>query len=405
MARVTITEYRAKKLILGDAYQGISVHPDLEFPKGRPLEKGGKYVVKVDQGVKGRFKKGLLFLDQSAEDVPKALATLQKKGYSRFLIEPYTPHDEKDERYLSLERVRDGIRIMYARVGGVEIESYPEQIQTYTIYGTSDSPPYMEGVSPEFLSHVLRIFEEQYFSFLEINPLVGEIPLDAAVMVDSAAAFFVRGWGDDDIVEARQAPFGSTQGTHPAEAHIAALQKTSPASLKLTVLNPDGALWFLLSGGGGSIVVLDEVVTGGGGALIGNYGEYSGGPSREETYLYAKEVLGLLLASKGTALRRVQQVHRKQAQGKKALVIAGGVANFTDVGTTFAGIIDALKEVREEIKKQNIPIYVRRGGPHEKEGLGEMRAFLTASGIVHTVHGSEALITSAATEAVEFVRK
>ncbi len=157
----------------------------------------------------------------------------------------------------------------------------------------------------------------------------------------AAAQFFVKGaWTGEDLPPAR--------AKHPAESRVNELQKTTPASLKLTVLNPDGSLFFLLSGGGGSIVIEDQAALAGLGSSIGNYGEYSGGPTREETYLYAREVIGLLLAS--TAPRR-------------ALIIAGGVANFTDVAKTFAGIIDALGERAQELREAGVKVFVRRGGP------------------------------------------
>jgi ATP-citrate lyase beta-subunit len=126
------------------------------------------------------------------------------------------------------------------------------------------------------------------------------------------------------------------------------------------------------------------------GASIGNYGEYSGGPTRQETYLYAKEVIQLMLASKAK---------------KKALVIAGGVANFTDVKKTFAGIIDAFAEHVAAMRKQGIRVFVRRGGPNEKAGLALMRDFLTEQDLFGSVYGSDAVITQAVDDAVSFLKK
>lgn len=375
MPRVKLTEFRAKKLLIGDAYRGFQIRDDAlgAAPKVPLWGRNERYVVKVDQGVKQRFKKGLLFLDQSAADVPKAIAVLKKKGYARFLIEPFSPHDAADEQYLSLERVQGGIRILKAKTGGVDIESHPETIEAslYTGIGTLDP----------FLTHAVRVFEENFFSFLEINPLVCTTPLDAAVLVDSSAAFFADDWSEDDIVE--------SSIRYPAETRVAELQKTSPASFKLTVLNPNGSLFFLLSGGGGSIVIADAAALQGCGKEIGNYGEYSGGPSREETYLYAKEVIELMLHSKAK---------------KKALVIAGGIANFTDIKATFSGIIDALSEARTKMRKAGIKIYVRRGGPNEQEGLSLMRAFLEREKLLGAVYGSDAIITRAVEDAVRFVQ-
>jgi len=52
---------------------------------------------------------------------------------------------------------------------------------------------------------------------------------------------------------------------------------------------------------------------------------------------------------------------------KRALLIGGGIANFTDVAATFNGIIRALKE-REKLKASRMHIYVRRGGPNYQSG-------------------------------------
>eukprot|EP00967_Tisochrysis_lutea_P104423 scaffold158482_cov35-Tisochrysis_lutea.AAC.5 len=48
----------------------------------------------------------------------------------------------------------------------------------------------------------------------------------------------------------------------------------------------------------------------------------------------------------------------------KCLIIGGGIANFTNVATTFGGIIRALKKHREAILEHRIAIFVRRGGPN-----------------------------------------
>ncbi|MEK9161104.1 MAG: ATP citrate lyase citrate-binding domain-containing protein [Patescibacteria group bacterium] len=380
MPRVKLTEHKAKNLILGEAYTGVALGVGDTAPEGT-------WVVKVDQGVKKRMKQGLVKVKVSPKEIPSALSEWSQKGFSRFIAEPFLPHESSDEQYLSLERVREGIRLLYAKEGGIEIEEHPEKVKSHLITKDANIANIAQetGIPDSFLTHLLDTFNKMHFAFLEINPLVilGDQVhlLDAAVLVDSAGEFFVRGeWTEDDVVEGRSA--------HEAEEKVASLQKTTPASLKLSVLNEDGSLFFLLSGGGGSIVIADEAALQGQGEAIGNYGEYSGGPTREETYLYAKEVLALMLSSKAK---------------KKALVIAGGVANFTDVAKTFAGIRDALTEVADELKAQGIKIFIRRGGPNESKGLTDMKAFLETQGLLGSVHGSDAVITSAVDDAIHFV--
>ena len=381
MARVKISEYRAKKILLGDAYKGVSVHADGKMK----LPKSGVWVTKVDQGVKKRFKQGLVAVAVSPAQATKKISEW-KKGFSQFLLEPFVPHEPKEEQYLSLERVREGIRVLHAGEGGIDIEAYPEKVRTYIVANDGDVAKVSSAakIPAGFLRQLFDSFNANFFAFLEINPLVvrGEdiFLLDAACLVDSAGEFFTDSWSEDDIVKAKVA--------HEAEARVEELQKTTPASLKLSVVNPDGALFFLLSGGGGSIVITDEAQIEGAGKLIGNYGEYSGGPSREETYLYAKEIVALMLASKAK---------------RKALVIAGGVANFTDVRKTFAGIIDALTEYAPKLRAQKIQVFVRRGGPNEKVGLELMREFLEHEKLLGSIHGSDAVITSAIEDAISFI--
>jgi ATP-citrate lyase beta-subunit len=381
MPRVKLTEYRAKTILLGDAYKGTSVHAGerVSLPEGT-------YVGKVDQGVKKRMKQGLVALNKTGKELEAFFQECAKKGFSHFIVEPMFPHEASEERYVSFERVRGGIRVLFAQEGGIEIEEHLEKVQTLfiTAQGDIETVATKTGIPSNFLQTILHAFDTDYFAFLEINPLVVRGThvhlLDAAVLVDSAAHFFAHGWSASDIVK--------SAAKHSAEAAVEELAATTPASLKLNVINPNGSLFFLLSGGGGSIVIADEAELRGAGKEIGNYGEYSGGPTREETYLYAKEVIGLMLASDAK---------------KKALVIAGGVANFTDVKTTFGGIIDALQEQAEQLREGGVRIFIRRGGPNEKEGLALMRAFLEKENVLGSVYGSDAVITSAVDDAIDYL--
>lgn len=383
MSRVKISEWKAKKLLLKDAYQGIQLHAG----EKHSLPDGG-FVLKVDQGIKKRFKQGLVSLDQSAKDSARAIREWEAKGFSQFILEPMLPHEQSEEQYFSLERIRDGIRMLHTKEGGVDIEAHPEKVQTYTIRSADNVSRVAQesGLPEQFLQTVFDAFDAYFFAFLEINPLVvqGDTVhlLDAAVLVDSAGEFFVKeAWQGGDIVKAR--------AKHQAEEKIEALAATTPASLKLSVINPDGSLFFLLSGGGGSIVIADEAQLEGVGDRIANYGEYSGGPTREETYLYAKEIIQLLIDSPAKT---------------KALIIAGGVANFTDVRKTFLGIIDALSETAEILRDQKVKVFVRRGGPNEAAGLALMKEFLTKENLLGSVHGSGTIITKAVDEAIDYIR-
>lgn len=88
---------------------------------------------------------------------------------------------------------------------------------------------------------------------------------------------------------------------------------------------------------------------------LANYGEYSGAPSEQQTYEYAKTILSLMTKEK----------HRDG----KILIIGGGIANFTNVAATFKGIVKALQEFQPKLVEFNIKIFVRRAGPNYQEGL------------------------------------
>lgn len=375
MARIKLSEFRAKSLLV-PGYEGHALKLETLDADVLLLKDNVAYVVKVDQGIKKRGKQGLLRLDVTKENVPQAVRELSEKGFTRFIAEAMLPHDEAEEKYVSFERTAEGIAVSYSDHGGIDIEEHPQSLMRTT--DVSEVP-----LPTELIESIIAVMNAEHMSFVEINPLVKQgdryVFLDAAVLVDSAGEQYAH-WTSDDVVEARK--------MSAAEAAVAELNENSTAALSFRVLNPDGALWLLLSGGGASITIADEAHNAGKATVIGNYGEYSGGPTTEETYLYAQQVLKQMLASRAP---------------KKALVIAGGVANFTDVKKTFAGIMQALKETLEECKSQKVKVFVRRGGPNELEGLASMKKFLTDNELFGSVHGSDVVLTDVIHEALEYV--
>lgn len=375
MARVKLSEYRAKTLLV-PAYQGRQIRLDSLERDIAMLDDTTRYVVKVDQGVKKRGKQGLLVVDVMKVDVEEIVKRLSDKGFTRFIAEPLVLHNEDDEQYLSFERTAKGVCMTYAPHGGVDVEEQSHDM--HSTYDVSEVP-----LPASFLTHVMTVMNAEHCSFVEINPLLVNggtcTMLDAAVLVDSAGEVYSH-WTCDDVVEARHLT--------EAEAAVSALNDNATAALSFRVLNRDGAIWLLLSGGGASITIADEAHNEGKASLIGNYGEYSGGPTTEETYLYTKQVLSQMFQS---------------CASRFALVIAGGVANFTDVKKTFAGIIQALDEALDDCRQHKVKVFVRRGGPNEKEGLALMEEYLKKNDLFGSVHGSGAVLTDVVHEALEYV--
>jgi ATP citrate (pro-S)-lyase len=50
----------------------------------------------------------------------------------------------------------------------------------------------------------------------------------------------------------------------------------------------------MVAGGGASVIYSDTICALGGSEELANYGEYSGAPSEQQTYDYAKTILSLM---------------------------------------------------------------------------------------------------------------
>ena len=136
----------------------------------------------------------------------------------------------------------------------------------------------------------------------------------------------------------------------------------------------------MVAGGGASVIYSDTICDLGGAAELANYGEYSGAPSEQQTYEYAKTVLSLMLKE-------------KHSDGK-VLIIGGGIANFTNVAATFKGIVKVLQEYNLKLIENDISIFVRRGGPNYQEGLRVMREVAESLKLKMHVFGPETHMTA-----------
>jgi len=387
MARQRISEVRAKHLlseVFGRPYTGIVLDAQADWRERlTQLDPSKRYVIKVDQAAKRRAAQGLVKLDVPAAEVETAAAALMGRGFRYLLVEEFHPHDRSTERYLAMRRMRNGTSLMYAAHGGTDIEQRADTVHTDTLKPSSAAAAAAAlGLPVTSIEQLHELFNNHHLALLEINPLVVEDgaaqALDAAVEVDDAALNLVGGaWGAAD--------FRSKSGATPEEAAVEQLSARSPASFNLQVLNPDGQIFVLLSGGGASLVMVDEIAQQGAGPLLGNYGEYSGDPTADEVQFYTRQVLSLLLKSRNRP---------------KVLVVAGGVANFTNVATTFNGLIRALAEVAPQLRAEQVAIFVRRGGPHAAAGLRAMRQFLAREQLQGVVAGPEISLADVISAAV-----
>lgn len=389
MPRRKLSEYISKKIIhdaLDLPYVGWEIDDTADL---KAIVGFSRYVVKVDQAVKGRFKRGLVALDVPKTGIAAIVRKYASEGFEHFIVEPYVSHDSVAERYISISHDRAGLSLSYSKQGGIDIETNPESIVTVAINETTDWDVLARQTSftARQLHALVESFKQNHFTFLEINPYIqtdnGILLLDLAIEVDDAGQSFVSSWQNSDIREPKKT-------TYPQETAVQLLDKGSVASFNLSVINPNGSIFLLLSGGGASVVIADEIHNRGFGKDLANYGEYSGNPQAHEAQKYTSEVLELLLASSAP---------------RKVLFIGGAVANFTDIATTFSGVIAAIDANAEQLAAQHVKIYVRRGGPRQELGLKNIRAALEQYGILGGVYDPSITIVEALGAALEGLRK
>lgn len=371
-----------------------------------------RLVVKPDQLIKRRGKNKLVLVNA---DYNQAKAWMKEKSknpitiYGKFdangkptdkgivgqlnyfIIEPMVPHRDNDEYYVALTSTQAGDTIMFYHEGGVDVGDVDSKASRLEVpIGTLPTsldiekklipkiPSNRKKQLSGFIEALFKFYADLNFTYLEINPLImannSVIPLDLAAKLDSTAEFESgEKWGNITF----PAPFGRTLTEE--ETHIEHLDSKTGASLKLTVLNPEGRVWTMVAGGGASVIYADTITDLGYMNELANYGEYSGDPSEEFTYLYARTILDLMT--------------RKRNPKGKFLLIGGGIANFTDVASTFKGIIKALTEYQPKLQENNVRIFVRRGGPNYQEGLSQMRALGKKIGVPIEVYGPETHMT------------
>lgn len=373
MARVAITEFAAKKLLLGDTYPGISVTNSTYANEIAQLSYTHLFVVKVDTGIKKRGKAGLVTTNVARDTIQSVVAEFFNKGYERCLIEPHIPHEASEEKYLSLTLERTGVRIFYSNKGGVNIESNKDSLQDRLISYTEISKTNFNGLSIKGinLQNLFLKMKKNHISFLEINPYIVQnntcMALDLAVEIDSAKERSFPEWFQKNHIV-------SNQSNYPEEQQVLDLDARSQASFNLKILNPNGSILTLLSGGGASLVTFDTLVAHSLQGEIINYCEYSGAPTREETESFSNILFSVL---------------KKSSKEKKVILIAGGVSNFTNVLLTFEGVVDAIKHNLDSLKDHHVSFIVRRGGLLQEEGLLYLKNFLLDNKLPCEVYGPE----------------
>ena len=326
-----------------------------------------KLVVKAHEALGSRFKLGLVKVDldlKGAEAATKEMIGRHVGSItvSQVIVSEMIPH--KEEYYCAVKSTRTGTDILVAHCGGIEVESNWERVNRLALeVGQQPSADALERLAKDagftgsllkkmtdFAGKMFTCFDSEDAQYLEVNPVVLReqdselIALDAVTLLDGDAKFRHPDWNF-----AFAAEFGRGYSKH--ELEVMAVDSKIKGSVKFIEI-PGGDTAMLPAGGGASIYYSDAVVARGG--KLANYAEYSGDPPD-----WAVEVLTDKVCS---------------LPGIKNIIVGGAIANFTDVKKTFGGIINGFRKAKSEGKLKGVKIWVRRGGPHEKEGLDAMRA-------------------------------
>lgn len=423
MAQKAIREHTAKRLFATNWQQYF---PNFKYDfkcalvhSGHDLQKQAEelswlksesLVVKPDMLFGKRGLNKLVFLqDKSPGDVrldmaakwidsntqkEKVLICGTKGLLNTFIVEPFVKNLSKQEYYIACTTGASCDLLYVSAFGGIHVEDNWDKVNEIAIPIEVTDLEIKELILKkvpkevsnkelfaDFAFSFYQFFKELHFSYLELNPFVLENNqvhiLDVVARLDDTARFMMQSkWGNVEFPSA----FGEKEPSD-VEKKIQELDENSGASLKLTLLNPEGLVWTLVAGGGASVVYADSIANLWGVKEIANYGEYSGNPTTEETYLYTKGVLELMTQQKDKQNR------------DKILIIGGSIANFTDVAKTFDGIIKAFKDMHEEMKKVGVKIFVRRGGPNYEIGLKNIENAAHKLGLFIKVYGPETHLT------------
>jgi len=328
--------------------------------------KKSKLVVKAHEALGSRFKLGLVKVGldlKEAEAATKEMIGRQVGSItvSQVIVSEMIPH--KEEYYCAVKSTREGTDILVANCGGIEVESNWERVKRLSVeIGEQPSEAALEKLAKDagfagsllkkmadFAGKMFTCFDSEDAQYLEVNPVVLRehehelIALDAVTLLDGDAKFRHPDW---DFAFA--AEFGRAYSKH--EMEVMAVDSKIKGSVKFIEI-PGGDTAMLPAGGGASVYYSDAVVARGG--KLANYAEYSGDPPD-----WAVEVLTDKVCS---------------LPGIKNIIVGGAIANFTDVKKTFGGIINGFRKAKSDGKLKGVKIWVRRGGPREKEGLDAMR--------------------------------
>ncbi len=340
-----------------------------EFEKNvpdNPWLKNAQLVAKAHEAIGSRFKLGLVRVKLNftqARSAVKDMLGRQVGGLTvkEVIISEMVPHTA--EYYVAVQSTRNGADILLGACGGIDVEENWDRVKSLSV-AVGDTPSRnalqilarkagfsgdLTGKIADFTGKLFAAYDKEDAQYLEVNPLVCRnvdkvlVALDVVTLLDADAKYRHSDW---------DFPFAAEFGRAYTEdeKELMAIDAKVKGSIKFIEI-PGGDTAMLPAGGGASVYYCDAVVSRGG--KLANYTEYSGDPPDWAVQALTEKVCDL--------------------PGIKRVIVGGAIANFTDVKKTFSGIISGFRKAKAKGKMDKVQIWVRRGGPREKEGLAAMR--------------------------------
>ena len=388
MSQVAIREFDAKKLFAQytkSHYSGylIDIKCDNRADKflTSDIAKTEKLlVVKPDMLFWKRGKHWLLWIKLTAKQV---VDWVRKKSFSNtlldknsgilevFLVEFFVPHTKEYYIAIKTEQTRDVV--YFSENGGVSIEDNWDTVRAYYIpLMIEDTSTIFQWLDQDFVflcQQLLAFFRLYGFTYLEINPFCKDtngqiIALDMVAKVDDCEKHKQTEW--KDIVWTKA--FGAKD--YPIEQEVRKLDAKTGASLKISILNPQGDIFLILWWWWASVITMDSLANAGFLDRVVNYGELSWNPDYDSNKAYITQILSMTKHSPAS---------------KQYLCMIGGIANFTRIDYLCEALVSVLQENMAIVKQKNIHIICRRGGVNDLEWIMLIKDFCSINSIPYYV--------------------
>lgn len=340
-----LKEFEAKQLLekVGISTSwGILIQSLAEIP-----EFTGPLLLKVQTLAGGRGKAGgVLEVENQAEAREVAQRFLSKNFLGEEIKEILLDEMiqiEKEFYFGIMFDTSNRCPVLIVGKGGVDAEDLPKIITPLNFNGVGDAllGDFLSDLSSdvdklkEIIKKLVDCFQRFDCRMIEINPLV-LTPNQELIAVDAVAVL------DDDAQHRREICFSERTNNRKATAREIAAREIDQDDYRgvagKTFIELGGDIAILTSGGGATMTLMDAFVEYGG--KPANFTEYSGNPPAEKVEKLTRIVL--------------------DREGLSGLLVAGVIANFTDIAETLRGVLKVLVE-----KKPKYPIVIRRAGPND----------------------------------------